>query len=211
MRTYDISLSISPDLVVWPDDSPIEIIRKSKIEDGADMNTTHVQMSAHSGTHIDAPFHFLESGETVENIALDMMIGRVYVLHVPGVKIITREMLEKSPIPPRTKRILFKTDNSDLWTTGYSSKFKDDYVSLDVEAAKYMIKRGVKLVGIDYLSIAPFNDPIPTHKTLLESGVVILEGINLSEVSQGRYTLYCLPLKISGSDGAPARAILQGV
>ena len=211
MRTYDISLSISPDLVVWPDDPSIEITRKSKIEDGADMNATHVQMSAHSGTHIDAPFHFLESGETVENISLDMMIGRAYVLHVPGVKIITREILEKSPIPPRTKRILFKTDNSELWSTGNSSKFKDDYVSLDVEAAKYMIKRGVKLVGIDYLSIAPFNDPIPTHKTLLESGVVILEGINLSEVSQGRYTLYCLPLKISGSDGAPARAILQGV
>jgi len=211
MRTYDISLSISPDLVVWPDDPKVELIRKSKITDGADANTTHLRMSAHTGTHIDAPYHFLDSGETVENISLDLMIGRAYVLHVPDVKIITKEILERSSIPPRTKRILFKTDNSEIWASDNSSKFNGNYVGLDVEAAKYMIQRGVKLVGIDYLSIAPFEDLTPTHETLLESGVVILEGLNLSEVTQGRYTLYCLPLKISGSDGAPARAILQGV
>ena len=211
MRTYDISLSISPDLVVWPDDSAIELIRKSKIEDGADTNTTHLKMSAHSGTHIDAPYHFLDTGETIENISLDLMIGRAYVLYVPGVKVITKDILEKSLIPPRTKRILFKTDNSEIWASGIASKFHEDYVSLDVEAAKYMIQRGVKLVGIDYLSISPFTDMVPTHHTLLEAGVVILEGLDLSEVTQGRYTLYCLPLKIAGSDGAPARAILQGV
>lgn len=211
MKTYDISLSISPDLVVWPDDPAIELGRRSKIEDGSVANNTHLQMSVHSGTHIDAPYHFLESGKTVEDISLDLMIGRVYVLHVPDIKIITKEILEKSPIPPRTKRILFKTDNSKIWESGISAEFKEDYVSLDVEAAKYMIQRGVKLVGIDYLSISSFTDPVPTHKELLGAGIVILEGINLSAVSQGRYTLYCLPLKISGSDGAPARAILQGV
>jgi len=211
MKTYDISLLISPDLAVWPDDPSIELIRKSRIEDGSDSNTTHLQMSAHAGTHIDAPYHFLESGETVDNISLDLMIGRAYVLYVPGVKIITREILEKSSIPPRTKRILFKTDNSEIWASGDSGKFDEGYVSLAADAAKYMIQRGVKLVGIDYLSISPFTDQVPTHKTLLEAGVVILEGLNLAEVSQGRYTLYCLPLKLAGSDGAPARAILQGV
>lgn len=211
MKTYDISLSVSPDLVVWPDDSDIEFTRKSKIKNGYMTNSTHIKMSAHSGTHIDAPYHFLESGETIEKISLDKMIGRVYVLYVPGVKLITKEILEKSSIPPRTKRIIFKTDNSEIWSSENPSEFVKDYVALEAEAAKYMIQRGVKLVGIDYLSIAPYDDLVSTHEVLLESGIVILEGLNLSEVSQGRYTLYCLPLKLEGSDGAPARAILQGV
>lgn len=210
MRIYDITLTISPDLVVWPEDPPIELYRVSKIEDGADSNVSRVNMSVHTGTHIDAPSHFIEGGETVENIPIDLLTGRCYVLHLPDVDVITRDMVENSPIPPRTKRVLFRTRNSELWATN-PTDFQKDYVALAPDAAEYMIKRGVKLVGVDYLSVAPFDDLVPTHKTLLGSGIVIVEGLNLSEVSQGRYTLYCLPLKLSGSDGAPARAILQGV
>ena len=168
-------------------------------------------MSVHTGTHIDAPYHFLEDGKSVEDIPIALLTGRAYVLHLPDeVDLITRELIEQSTIPPRTKRVLFRTRNSETWKSNRET-FDKRYVALTPDAAEYMIKRGVKLVGVDYLSIAPFEDPIPTHDTLLRAGVVIVEGLNLSEVSQGRYTLYCLPLKISGSDGAPARAILIGV
>ena len=211
MRTYDITLTISPDMIVWPDDPPIELYRTSKIEEGANANVSRVHMSVHTGTHIDAPCHFLEDGKSVEDIPIALLTGRAYVLHLPDeVDLITRELIEHSTIPPRTKRVLFRTRNSETWKSDQWI-FDKRYVALTPDAAEYMIKRGVKLVGVDYLSIAPFEDPIPTHYTLLQAGVVIVEGLNLSEVSQGRYTLYCLPLKISGSDGAPARAILIGV
>jgi arylformamidase len=119
-------------------------------------------------------------------------------------------MVENSTIPPRTKRVLFRTRNSNYWESNRKTFIKG-FVALTPKAAEYLIKRGVKLVGIDYLSIAPFDDPTPTHKILLEAGIVILEGLNLTGVDQGRYTLYCLPLKLSGVEGAPARAILVGV
>lgn len=211
MRTYDITLTISPDIVVWPEDPPVEIFRASRIEDGEVANVTRINMSVHTGTHIDAPYHFIREGQTVENIDINLLTGRVYVLHLPDADLITLDMVENSPIPPRTKRVLFRTRNSDHWASGEHRAFDTGYVALSPEAADYLIGRGVKLIGVDYLSVAPFNDVATTHQILLGSGIVIVEGLNLSEVSQGRYTLYCLPLKIAGADGAPARAILTGV
>lgn len=210
MRTYDITLTISPDLVVWPDDPQVELSRVSKIEEGANYNVSRLNMGVHTGTHVDAPYHVLENGQTVENIPIRLLTGRAYVLHVPDVDIITVDMLEKSPIPPRTRRVLFRTRNSELWTKPHKT-FKKDFVAVDPQAAEYLIQKGVKLVGVDYLSVAPFGDSVPTHEIFLKAGVVIVEGLNLSEVSQGRYTLYCLPIKLGKSDGAPARAILIGV
>ena len=211
MRTYDITLTISPDLVVWPDDPPVEITRTSKIEEGAESNVTRINMSVHTGTHIDAPYHFLEDGGSVEDVPISLLTGRAYVYHLPDdVDLITLDLVENSPIPPRTKRVLFKTRNSNIWNSNPKT-FDQNYVALAPDAAEYLIKRGVKLVGVDYLSVAQFTDTTPTHQVLLSAGVVVVEGLNLSEVSQGRYTLYCLPLKIAGSDGAPCRAILVGV
>ncbi|MBW8010109.1 MAG: cyclase family protein [Chloroflexi bacterium] len=210
MRTYDITLTISPNIVVWPEDPPVNLERVSKMEDGAIANVSRIAMSVHTGTHIDAPFHFIEGGETVENISLRLLTGRAYVLHLPDVDLITTEILENANIPPRTRRVLFRTRNSEQWKKA-NNKFNKEYVSLSADGAEYLINRGVKLVGVDYLSVAPFNDVVPTHQALLEAGVVIVEGLNLSAVSQGRYTLYCLPLKLANSDGAPARAILVGV
>jgi arylformamidase len=211
MRTYDITLTISPDMVVWPKDPPITLNRFSKIKEGAEANISHIQMSVHTGTHIDAPFHFLDEGDTVEKIPIDLLFGRAYVLHLPDeVDLITRELVENSTIPPRTKRVLFRTRNSEIWKSNRKT-FDKNFVALAPDAAEYLVRRGVKLVGIDYLSIAPFEDSVPTHYTLLRAGIVVLEGLDLSEVRQGRYTLYCLPLKIEGVDGAPARAILVGV
>jgi arylformamidase len=181
------------------------------MESGAPANVSRIHMSVHTGTHIDAPYHFLADGGSVEDIPIKLLTGRAYVLHIPDdVDLITKDLVENSTIPPRTKRVLFKTRNSKIWESNRKT-FDKNFVALAPDAGAYLIKRGVKLIGIDYLSIAPFGEPVPTHEVLLKSGVVIVEGLNLSEVSQGRYTLYCLPLKLAGADGAPARAILVGV
>jgi arylformamidase len=210
MRTYDITLTISPDLPTWPGDPGIELVRVEKIEDGSNANVSRVDMGVHTGTHVDAPFHFLQDGTTVDKINLSLLTGRAYVLHLPDVEVITAAVLEEAQIPPRTRRVLFKTRNSDLWVKK-ESDFHTDFVGLSEDSAEYLVRRGVKLVGVDYLSIAPYKNSRPTHEKLLEAGVVIVEGLDLSEVSQGRYTIYCLPLKLANSDGAPARAILIGV
>jgi arylformamidase len=210
MRTYDITLTISPDLPTWPGDPGIEIQRVEKIEDGSNANVSRVDMGVHTGTHVDAPFHFLQDGVTVDQLNLSLLTGRAYVLHLPDVDLITAKVLEEAQIPPRTRRVLFKTRNSDLWAKE-ESVFNTDFVGLSDDGAEYLVRRGVKLVGMDYLSVAPYKNSRPTHERLLEAGVVIVEGLNLSEVTQGRYTIYCLPLKIANSDGAPARAILIGV
>jgi arylformamidase len=210
MRTYDITLTISPNLPVWPGDPGVELELVEKIEDGSNANVSRIDMGVHTGTHVDAPFHFLQEGISVDEIDLSLLTGRAYVLHLPEVDVITASVLENAQIPPRTRRVLFKTRNSEYWANE-EPDFQIDFVGLSDDAAKYLVRRGVKLVGVDYLSVAPFQQSRPTHEKLLEAGVVIVEGLNLTEVSQGRYTLYCLPMKIAGSDGAPARAILIGV
>lgn len=212
MRTYDISLTINKSLPIWPGDDPIQIERTQKIEDGAIANLTRIAMGVHTGTHVDAPYHFL-GGETptVESLDLQVLNGRAYVLHIPDeVNMITADVLSNSKIPPRTRRLLFHTKNSRLWENP-GQPFQEDFVALDASAAQYLVEKNIRLVGIDYLSIAPFHEPIPTHQILLKANVIIIEGLNLSKVSQGRYTLHCLPTKIEGADGAPARAILIGV
>jgi arylformamidase len=210
MKVYDVTLTISEDLPVWPGDPKIKLEREKVKENGGEINLTRLGMSAHTGTHVDAPFHFLPKGSTADNIPLGTLIGRAYVQYLPDVDKITADVLVEAAIPPRTRRVLFKTRNSEFWTNGVS-KFQKDFVGVSPDAAEYLIDRGVRLVGIDYLSIAPFDLPRPTHEIFLDAGVVIVEGLDLSKVSQGRYTLYCLPLKILKSDGAPARAILIGV
>ncbi|MFN2127755.1 MAG: cyclase family protein [Anaerolineales bacterium] len=211
MKIYDISLTISPDLPTWPGDPPIKISRVEKIEEGADANVTQLNMSAHVGTHVDAPYHFLGGDSpTVEKLPLEILHGRAYVLCLDEeIDLITASVLEKSEIPARIRRLLIKTRNSKSWA--HDEKiFNKDFVAISEDGAKFIISRGIKLVGVDHLSVAPFTNTIPTHKELLSAGVVIVEGLNLHNVPQGRYSLFCLPLKIKGSDGAPARAILLG-
>lgn len=213
MHTYDISLTLSPECPVWPGDPRIELDRVERMEDGSLYNLTHLRLSAHVGTHVDAPFHFVGvDATTVEKLPLNVLTGRAYVLHLPDeVELITAAVLEKANIPPRTRRLLFRTRNSNLWGDSRSGAFFEDFVAVSEDGAKYLVDHGVRLVGIDYLSIAPFNEAAPTHKVLLQAGIIVVEGLDLSQVSQGRYTLYCLPLKLKGCDGAPARAILIGV
>ncbi len=210
MRIYDITLTLSPEIPTWPGDPKFFMERFDKIEAGDNTNTTRIEMSVHTGTHVDAPYHFINHGKGVDQLSLKILTGRVYVLHLPKVSVVNRATLEKAEIPPRTRRLLIRTKNSDYWAKGIN-EFQTDFVGLTADAAEYLVKRGVKLVGVDYLSVAPYKQSRPTHEVLLRANVIIVEGLNLAEVSQGRYMLYCLPLKIKGSDGAPARVILIGV
>ncbi len=208
MTLYDISLTIAEDLPVWPGDPKIELKKISKIEDGEEANVTHISASVHIGTHVDAPDHFLGNGQTVENLQLDLLVGAAFVVDIPVKGQVSAVDLQSVSIPEGTKRLLIKTANSQLWTEGVK-EFKSDFIALEADAAAYLVNQGVEVVGVDYLSVAPFADPAPTHRILLEAGVLVIEGLNLSGIESGVYTLMCLPLKISGSDGAPARVLLQ--
>ncbi|MBN1668150.1 MAG: cyclase family protein [Anaerolineales bacterium] len=207
MTIYDISVPISPTMPVWPGDPAVVIERVSQIEAGDNANVSRLALSAHTGTHVDAPYHFLAKGVTLEQIPLDLFVGPADVIELPAVEMITAAELAQAIIPAGSQRVLFKTRNSAIWARGVQ-EFQTDFVALEQDAAQYLVDRGVKLVGIDYLSVAPFKNSRPTHEVLLQAGVVILEGVNLSEVLPGRYQLYCLPLKLQAVDGAPARAIL---
>jgi len=194
---------------VWPGDPPVELERVASTDAGDEVNLSRLSMSAHTGTHVDAPFHFLGGNSaTVEQLALGDLLGRVYVLQIDDrIKLVTREILVQSGIPARTRRLLLKTGNSGYWEKR-DSQFQSDFTALSPDAAGYLVERGIKLVGVDYLSVAPFVDGATTHKILLEAGIIIVEGLDLSQISPGRYMIYCLPLKLHASDGAPARVIL---
>ena len=208
MTLYDISLTYTENLPTWPGDPTIQIKRISSIKDGDLANVTQLSMCAHSGTHVDAPDHFLGNGKTVETIPLELMIGPAAVVETHAEETITPADLITARIPAGVKRVLLKTANSEYWAAG-NMAFQEDFIALDEEAAEYLVELGVKVIGVDYLSVAPFTDPEPTHKTLLEAGVLIIEGLDLSGIEPGEYILYCLPLKIGGSDGAPARVLLK--
>ena len=211
MRIYDISLTVTPELPVWPGDPQVVLEPMASIAAGDDANVTQMRMGVHTGTHVDAPHHFLDDDpRTVEQMSLKALTGRTYVLHLPDqVSVISAEILAQVEIPPRTRRLLFRTRNSSYWLTE-AHRFREDFVAIDAGGAQYLVDRGVKLVGVDYLSVAPFDAGRPTHEILLKAGVILLEGLDLSQVEQGRYTLYCLPIKLGNVEGAPARAILIG-
>jgi arylformamidase len=208
MEIFDISLTISNDLPVWPGDPPIVIERVRKLEEGANANVSYLQMGAHVGTHVDAPLHFLKGGSTIDQMPLDVLVGPVDVVQLPdSVEVIDQAVLEQTGLPEGAERILFKTRNSAFWVEG-AADFQTGFVGIDLTGSQYLVDRGVRLVGIDYLSISPFRKSKPTHEALLGAGIVIIEGLDLSKVSPGKYMLYCLPLKLGGAEGAPARAIL---
>lgn len=208
MKIYDISLPISSSLPVWPGDPPVTLEQIESIETGAIANVTRLTASVHSGTHVDAPHHFLNDGRTVEQLPLEILTGPCYVVQLPdGVEAITAEALESMSLPHGMTRILFGTRNSRRWAQGDVS-FHEDFVAVTSDGANWLVEHGLQLAGIDYLSIAPYADSVPTHEILLRAGVIVLEGLDLSAVPRGFYELYCLPLKLLGAEGALARAIL---
>lgn len=208
MKIHDISVPISPTMPIWPGDPEISVERYSKMEEGAEVNVSRMGMCVHSGTHIDAPYHFIDSGAKVDELPLDVLIGPAHVVQLPDeVQQISASVLQGIAIPADCRRLLFKTSNSALWARGEVG-FRNDYVALTNDGAEYLVARGIQLVGIDYLSVAAYDQLSSTHLTLLGAGVVIIEGLDLSRVKPGSYTLICLPLKLIGTEGAPSRVVL---
>ena len=208
MTIYDISLTISSDLPTWPGDPWLELDRFESMDKGSSYNATRMSSCVHIGTHVDAPRHFIKDGRTIEQLPLEILTGPCYVVQLPdGIEAITAEVLDRTEITSEMKRVLFGTSNSHHWAKG-QTKFQTEFVAITEDGAEWLVGRGVQLVGVDYLSVAPYAESIPTHTVLLQAGVIVVEGLNLSNVMRGFYELYCLPLKIAGSDGAPARAIL---
>ncbi len=204
---FDITLTLSSDLPTWPKD-PLPLFKHKEIAiDGAFVQVSKMEMSVHTGTHIDAPRHFVREGATVDEIPLHPLIGPVEVVAIED-NTITADVLRQATIPSQVKRILFKTKNSELWKQP-APTFQQDYVAIEKDAAAYLVTKGVELVGVDSLSVAPFTNLVPTHQTLLQANVVVIEGLNLASIEPGPYTLHCLPLKIRGADAAPARVILS--
>ena len=208
MTLHDISLPITEDLPTWPGDPGIKLDKISQIKEGEIANLTHLSSSVHIGTHVDAPDHFLGNGVTVEKIPLDLLVGPAEVIEITTDQDITAKDLQSVGVTGKNKRLLIKTSNSNFWAEGIR-EFQEVFIALSTGAATYLVDCGVEVVGIDYLSIGPFTDPEPTHRVLLEAGILIIEGLDLSRIEPGTYRLMCLPLKIVGSDGAPARVLLQ--
>jgi arylformamidase len=207
MPIHDISLPISESLVVWPGDPPIRITQPYHLDRGDEATVTRLDMGAHTGTHVDAPAHFVPGGSGVDDLDLNVLVGPALVVDAREADALSADVLETLPFPPGTERVLFHTRNSDLWARD-KREFHEDFCAITGDGARWLIERGVRLVGVDYLSVAPFDAVIPTHRALLCAGVVAIEGLDLSDIKPGAYQLVCLPLKIVGADGAPARAIL---
>lgn len=208
MKIFDVSLPISPELPVWPGDPAIVLEQVSSMDAGAHDNVSRLACGVHVGTHVDAPHHFLNDHRTVESLSLDVLVGPALLVQIPdNVLVIDGLVLEKASIPPGTERLLLKTRNSHLWER-HDYNFDTGFVGISADGADWLVRHDLKLVGIDYLSVAPYHQSIPTHRTLLGAGMIIIEGLDLSAVAPGEYNLYCLPLKLVGSDGAPARTVL---
>ncbi len=205
-RFYDISMTIENGMLSWPSDGPVSIEKIRSMDNGERLNLSRLDMSAHTGTHVDAPVHFIQEGSGIDSVPLDILIGPAAVVHLPGVREIGDGELKAAGIPPDTKRLLLKTENGKLLG---QKQFQKDYSFFTLEGAQYIIDSGVRLVAIDYLSIAAYGSGEAVHQALLGEGIVIIEGVDLREISAGPYNMIALPLKIGGCDGAPARVVLE--
>ena len=208
MPIYDITVPMRSGMPVYEGDPSIEIQPWSALAHGDSANVSFLHFGAHTGTHVDAPAHFIEGARKIDALSLDALIGPARVIRVPDdFAEIGPDFLAECDLD-HVERVLFHTRNSSFWSEG----FRKDFTHLLPEAAQILVDRGVKLVGTDYLSIEKFHSGHHrTHLTLLSSNVVIVEGLNLSEIAAGDYELICLPLKIAdgAGDGAPARVVLR--
>jgi arylformamidase len=204
VKIYDITPTISEELTAFPGDPPVRIDPVTRVSRGEMANVSSITLSTHAGTHIDPTRHLDDRGMPVDSLPLSTLIGETLLIEVPGIGPISRSVLESFSLAGE-ERLIIKTGNSLLWS---EPGFCEVFSHLTLDAAEYLVELGVRLVGIDYLSVEHFCGDGSVHRTLLEKGVVIIEGLKLDEVPAGRYELLCLPLKIKNGDGAPARAVL---
>lgn len=208
-RIYDVTLPIFPGMVKWPDNPDITIDVARSIARGDSANVSDIHLGSHTGTHVDAPVHFIPGARGVDQIPVDVLVGPAAVLGLEDVeRVITAERLERVMGQKPSPRLLFKTRNSRQWAASVTV-FDRGFVHLDLSAADWLVRHGVRAVGTDYLSIEGYKVPgAPVHHRLLEAGILIIEGLDLSRVAAGDYDLVCGPLKIRDGDGAPARVLL---
>jgi arylformamidase len=205
MKLIDVTVPLDADLPAYPGNAPFTLEPVKRLAQGGSSNVSTLHMSAHAGTHVDAPRHFFEHGIGVESLPLELLMGRARVIDAGSATSIGPDELKA--IDAEDVRVLIKSRNSRLWS---SSEFHPDYVGVTAAGATYLVNHGVKVVGVDYLSVEQFRSPgAPAHHILLGGGVLVIEGLNLRDVEPGRYELFCLPLRIVGADGAPARVVLR--
>ena len=202
MEIIDISVPIRPGMVVYEGDPPVDLELVRSLAEGASANLSRLDFGVHAGTHVDAPVHFIDGAPGAEALPLDVLVGLAHVVDATRVQdVLDEAALRGLALPEGAERLIFKTPNSRLWE---SDEFERDFVRMDGGGARYLVDRGVRLVGIDYMSVGDEE----AHVELLRAGVVPLESVDLRGVEPGAYHLVCLPLRVVGSDGAPARAVL---
>lgn len=207
-RIIDVSVALGHSLPLWPGSPGISTRAFKSRALGDPANASELRMDVHCGTHVDAPRHFVDEGRTVDELDLSQLTGRTFVAQVGDAVEISSADLEQSQIPPAAERVLLRTLNSSAPDL-YSTPFREDYAALSPDGAAWVRDRGVRVIGIDYLSIQRFHDPPDAHEILLNAGIPIVEGLDLSCVAAGWYEMLCLPVLINGAEAAPARVALR--
>ena len=206
MKIIDVSVPVSSRLPTWPGDPRVSLTLASSIARGDAANVSRLEAGVHTGTHVDAPVHFVEGATGIDVIPVETLVGPCLVVEAdpPGLELRPEDL----PDTPHS-RVLFKTRNSEHWAHG-DTEFDTEFIAVGLELARRLVAERKLLVGVDYLSVESFHAPFehPVHRTLLEAQIVVVEGLDLSRVEPGEYELYCLPMKLAGSDGAPARTVL---
>ena len=210
MRLVDVSLPIGPDLLMWPGDPLVEVLPRRQMANGDAANVSEVRMGTHTGTHVDPPEHYVPGTAGIDQVPLEILLGRCVVADARGLSgPLGPDELEGLNVPDGVERLLLKSDNSEIWRR-LPAAFPEEYVCLSPSGARWVVERGIRMVGVDFLSVEEKGSPgHPTHVELLSNGVVIVEGLDLGLVEPGVLTVAVLPLKIVDGDGGPARAILM--
>lgn len=205
VELIDISMPLDGRTPVWPGSPGYGRSAHLALAAGDVANASAIEMDVHCGTHVDAPLHFVDEGDDIDQLGLDPLVGPAWVADAGGHRAIDAAVLEALEVPAGTLRLILRTDN----TLGpREAPFREDYVGVTPDGARWIADRGLRLIGIDYLSVQLFHDPPDTHQILLGAGIAILEGLALGEVTPGPWTLVCLPLRLTGAEAAPARAVL---
>jgi arylformamidase len=207
MKIYDLSLLITEDIVTWPGAQPPKMVFDGHVDRGDSNTTTTITLGAHTGTHVDAPLHFLKGGDTVDNLDLNVLIGPARVFEALDADALTAEVFEGLNIPAGTERVLVHTRNSRQWAENRPG-FDENYVAVTADGAQWLVDHGVKLIGVDYLSVAVYTDTSTPHHILLGAKIIPIEGLNLTDVPAGAYQFVALPMKLAGRDGSPTRVVL---
>jgi arylformamidase len=206
----DVTLPLRPEMPFWPDSAGLHISPVKRMASGGVCNLSSLTIDLHAGTHVDAPWHYVDEGTTTEYLSIDTMLGPCYLVHLPNVTEVTAADLQAADIPAGTTRLLLRTSNSQLWKAGVP-QFRKDFVGLPADGARWLVEHKISLIGVDYLSVGPFGRGIETHKIVLGAGMVVVEGLYLADVEPGHYELICLPIRLVGAEGAPARVLLRAV